>query len=136
MRIAGDWGFWRRLRPAAATVSGAVDDLRAEIVVGSLGDIQVGHTLLIGPTASEEQVYVLGISARTLSVIRGVNGAAPLRHEPGDGISIFEYPGPVSEATLVHAARLWRGLANPSNPTTGLGSDVREMLAPYRRLTI
>ena len=136
VRIAGEWGFWRRLRPAAATVSGAVDDVRSEIVVGSLGDIQVGHTLLIGPAASEEQVYVRGITARTLSVTRAVNGAAPLRHEPGDGISIFEYPGPVSEAALVHAARLWRGLANQSNPTTGLGPDVRELLAPYRRLTI
>ena len=136
VRIAGEWGFWRRLRPAAATVSGAVDDVRAEIVVGSLGDIQVGHTLLIGPAASDEQVYVRGISARTLSVTRGVNGAAPLRHEPGDGISIFEYPGPVSEATLFQATRLWRGLANQSNPTTGLGPDVRELLAPYRRLTI
>ena len=136
VRIAGEWGFWRRLRPAAATVSGAVDDLRAEIVVGSLGDIQVGHTLLIGPAASEEQVYVRGITARTLSVTRGVNGAAPLRHEPGDGISIFEYPGPVSEATLLQATRLWRGLANQSNPTTGLGPDVKNLLAPYRRLTI
>ena len=136
VRIAGEWGFWRRLRPAAATVSGTVDDVRSEIVVGSLGDIQVGHTLLIGPAASEEQVYVRGISARTLSVTRGVNGAAPLRHEPGDGISIFEYPGPVSEATLVQAARLWSRLAHASDTVAGLGPDVKELLAPYRRLTI
>ena len=132
VRISGEWGFWRRLRRVAATVSTAVDDVRAEIVVGSLGDIQVGHTLLIG----DEQVHVRGITARTLSVTRGVNGAAPTRHEPGDGVSVFEYPAPVSEATLLQAARLWRRFANPSDPVCGLGPDVKELLAPYRRLTI
>ena len=132
VRIAGDWGFWRRLRSAGATVSGAVDDRRAEIVVGSLGDMQVGHTLLIG----EEQVYLRGISARTLSVARRLNGTVAASHEPGDAISVFEYPRPVSEAALVQSATLWRRLANPSDPAIGLAPDVRELLAPYRRLTI
>ena len=132
VRIAGEWGFWRRLRSAEATVANAVDDLRSEIVVGSLGGIQVGHTLLIG----KEQVYVHGISARTLSVTRGVNGTTSAGHDPGDGISIFEYPAPVSEAALVHAARLWRGLTDPSTEVVRLGPDVKALLAPYRRLTI
>ena len=132
VRVAGEWGFWRRLRSAGATVSGAVDDRRAEIVVGSLGDMQVGHTLLIG----EEQVYVRGISARTLSVARRLNGTVAASHEPGDAISVFEYPRPVSEAALVQSATLWRRLANPSDPAIGLAPDVRELLAPYRRLTI
>ena len=132
VRIAGEWGFWRRLRRAAATVSGAVDDGRAEIVVGSLAGIQVGHTLLIG----DEQVYVRGISARTLSVARGVNGAAVADHGPGDAISIFEYPSPVSQAVLLQSARLWRRFASSSDPVAGLGPDVRDLLASYKRLTI
>ena len=132
VRIVGEWGFWRRLRYAEATVSNAVDDHRAEIVVGSLGGIQVGHTLLIG----DEHLYVRGISARTLRVTRGVNGTTSAVHDPGDGISIFEYPAPVSEAVLVQATRLWRGLADPSTEVAGLGPDVKALLAPYRRLTI
>ena len=132
VRIAGEWGFWRRLRRVGATVSSAVDEHRAEIVVGVLSDIQVGHTLLIG----DEQMYVRGISARTLSVTRGVNGTDARSHDPGDAISVFEYPTPVAEAALVYAVRLWRRSGNPSDPVCGLGADVKELLTPYRRLTI
>lgn len=132
VRITGEWGFWRRLRRTSATVSSAVDNHRAEIVVGALADIQVGHTLLIG----DEQVYVRGISARTLSVMRGVNGTTSTDHDPGDAISIFEYPAPIAEATLLRSTRLWRRYANPSDPTNGLTPDVKELLSPYRRLTI
>ena len=132
VRIAGEWGFRRRPRPSAATVSSAVDAGRNQIVVGSLGGVQVGHTLLVG----DEQVYVRGISARTLSVARGVNGTTPASHEAGDAVSIFEYPAPVSEATLLQAVRLWRRLAGASDASTGLGADVKELLGPYRRLTI
>ena len=134
VRIAGEWGFRRKfsVKPGAATVSGAVDAVRDQIVVGSLGGIEVGHTLLVG----NEQVYVRGISARTLSVSRGVNGTVPTSHEAGDAVSIFEYPAPVSEATLLQAVRLWRRLAGASDAATGLGADVKELLGPYRRLTI
>lgn len=132
VRITGEWGFWRRLRRVAATLSGAVDEHRAEIVVGALADIQVGHTLLIG----EEQVYVRGINARTLSVMRGVNGTEAASHDPGDGISVYEYPAPVSEAALLEAIRLWRRSASPLDPVCGPSSDVRALLSPYRRLTI
>ena len=132
VRITGEWGFWRRLRRVPATVSSAVDDHRAEIVVGVLADIQVGHTLLIG----DEQVCVRGISARTLSVMRGVNGTDASSHDPGDAISVFEYPAPVSEAALAYAVGMWRRSANPSDHVCGLGADVRDLLAPYRRLAI
>ena len=132
VRITGEWGFRRRLRRTSATVSSAVDEHRAEIVVGVLSDIQVGHTLLIG----NEQLYVRGISARTLSVMRGVNGTASANHDPGDAISVFEYPAPVSEAALLRSARLWRRFASPSDPVNGLGPDVKALLSPYRRLTI
>ena len=132
VRVTGEWGFWRRLRRTSATVSSAVDDHRAEIVVGTLADVQVGHTLLVG----DEQVYVRGINARTLSVMRGVNGTAPTDHDPGDAISIFEYPAPVAEATLLRSARLWRRSANPSDPMRGLNPDVKHLLSPYRKLTI
>ncbi len=132
VRITGEWGFWRRLRRVSATLSGAVDEHRAEIVVGALADIQVGHTLQIG----DEQVYVRGISARTLSVMRGVNGTESAGHDPGDGISVFEYPAPVSEATLIRSVRLLRRSASPSDPVCGPSADVRELLSPYRRLAI
>ena len=130
--IAGEWGFWRRLRRVAATLSGAVDEHRAEIVVGALADIQVGHTLLVG----EEQLYVRDISARTLSVMRGVNGTDAAPHDPGDGISVFEYPAPISEAALLQSVRLWRRCASPSDLVCGFGPNAKGLLAPYRRLTI
>ncbi len=132
VRIAGEWGYWRRVRRAGSTVSSALDEHRTEIVVGVLGDIQVGHTLLI----DDEQMYVRGISARTLSVTRGVNGTVPADHDPGDGISVFEYPAPVSEAALTQSVRLWRRFAYPSDPICEISPDVKQLLSPYRRLTI
>ena len=129
VRIAGEWGFWRRLTPARGGLSADLGDVRTDIVLSSRPDVQVGHSLAIGA----EQVYVRSAIARTLSVVRGVNGTVPVAHSAGAPLSIFTYPGPVSEAAALLTAGMWRR-SPPSHP--GLAPEVSQLLAPYRRLRI
>ena len=122
-RIAGQWGFARRLGTARETLSVAVDATSAEIVVSSQDDVSAGHTLLLG----SEQMYVRGVSAaRTFQVERGVNGTTAEAHESGDAIRIFEYPAPVREAATIQTARTWRG------DSAALGVDLRRMLGSFK----
>lgn len=124
-RIAGQWGFWRRLRTARETLSGAVDAERVEIAVSGRADVCAGHTLLVG----SEQLYVRRVSApRTFQVERGVNGTTAAAHQSSDAILVFEYPAPVREAATIQTARTWRGEG------AALDVDLREMLGAYRRL--
>ena len=124
-RIAGQWGFWRRLRTARETLSGAVDAASGEIAVGSRADVRAGHTLLIG----SEQMYVRSVSdAQTFQVERGVNGTTVAAHGSGDSIRVFEYPAPVREAATIQTTRTWRGEG------AALGADLRETLRAYRRI--
>ncbi len=125
-RIAGQWGFWRRLRTASETLSGAVDAERGEIAVSGRADVCAGHTLLIG----SEQLYVRSVSApQTFQVERGVNGTTATAHGSGDAIRVFEYPAPIREAATIQAARTWRGEG------AALGTDLRATLRAYRRIT-
>ena len=132
VRIAGEWGFWRRLRPVSSTLTSDLDADRIELPVESSPGIEVGHTLFMGT----EQIYVSGASGQTLSVRRGVNGTAAEDHETGVAISIFEYPGPISEAAVLQAARFWRQRGGSSAQSASLAEDVRQLMAPYRRLTV
>ena len=126
MSIAGEWGWWRHLRRAKETAN-AVDANAARLVVSHRADVEAGHTLLIGG----EQLFVRGYAGHTLSVDRGVNGTTAQEHEAGSAIDVYEYPGPVAEATIVVAARLRRSV-NMGNG--GLfDADVDALLSPYRR---
>ena len=48
---------------------------------------------------------------------------------------MFEYPGPVVEATLLQTVRLWRlaGAWGESEGRAVLDADVRALLASYRK---
>ena len=124
VKIAGQWGFWRRLGTATETLSGAISATDGQIAVSANADVSPGHTLLIGA----EQLYVRRLSAaNAFQVQRAVNGTMAAAHQSGDAIRIFEYPAPIREAATIQTARTWRG--QPAS----LGADLRETLGAYRR---
>ena len=136
LRIAGEWGYWRRLRPASENVSGALEAGAVEIDVSGGSDIEAGHTLLVG----SEQMYVRGRTSDKLDVLRGVNGTDAAAHVSGAGIGIYQYPGPVSEAAIIQASRLWKrkdsAFSDAAGFAGGLDPDAVELLAPYRKLVV
>ncbi len=124
--ISGLWGWWRHLRRTKETAS-AVDASSSEVVVSSRVDVEAGHTLLI----DSEQLFVRSYAGNTLTVDRGVNGTAAAEHGGGSAIDVYEYPGPVAEATIILAARLRWGAGHGSG---GLfDADLMALLSSYRR---
>ncbi len=134
VRVAGEWGYWRRMRRTSETVSNALDADRNEIEVGGGADIGAGHTLLVG----SEQIYVLSRAGDRLGVLRGVNGTEAAAHGASAQVGVFQYPGPVSEAVIIQASRLWKrkdsAFADISGFAVGLDRDATELLAPYRKI--
>ena len=134
VRIAGEWGYWLRTRRASENLAGAPDAGASEIEVGGGEDIGAGHTLLVG----SEQIYVRGRDGDRLAVLRGVNGSEASAHAAGAEVGIYQYPGPVSEAVIIQASRLWKrrdsAFAEATGFVGGLDPDAVELLAPYRKL--
>ena len=131
VQIAGEWGWQRRLRREGETAGAVADAAARELSVSNGSSVSPGHTLLIG----EEQIYVREARGGTLRVDRGVNGTGALAHDAGTAVYVFEYPGPVVEAALLQAVRLWRlaGGAGDSEGRAVLDADVRALLASYRK---
>ena len=137
--LAARWGYWRHLRRATETATVA-NATTTTLTASAATDVQVGHTLLV----ESEQLYVEAISGTTYTVRRGVNGTTAAAHTAGSAIDFYEYPGPVVEAVLMQALRLWTrrasGFANQVgfadtgqlSPVAGLDRDVRQLLDPYR----
>ena len=141
IQIAGQWGYWRHLKRASETANAIADASTTSVAVSSRADVETGHTLLI----DSEQRYVESYSGSTLTVVRGVNGTTAASHSGGVAIDIYEYPGPIVEATIIQAARLWKrkdsAFASATGfPETGqmkvsggLDPDVQLMLGQYRK---
>ena len=134
VRIAGEWGYWRRVIRASESVAAPLEAESDAIEVSGGEDIGAGHTLLVG----SEQIYVHGRDVDRLAVLRGVNGAEKADHTAGAGVGIYQYPGPVSEAVIIQASRLWKrkdsAFADASGFIGGLDPDAVELLAPYRKI--
>jgi hypothetical protein len=144
VQIAGQWGWWRHLKRASETADAVADATTTSVVVSSRADVEAGHTILV----DTEQLYVQSYSSNTLTVVRGVNGTTAASHSGGAAIDIYEYPGPIVEATIFQTGRLWRrkdsafssatgfpetGRANVSNR---LDPDVMLLLGQYRKLSL
>ena len=140
--VSGQWGYWRRLRLASESLSARADAVQKTLTLSDGADVESGHTVLV----DSEQMYATGRGKDGLRVERGVNGTTAAAHEANAAIRIYEYPSPISEAALIQAARLWkrrdsafadwRGSAGSSHAFEGLDPDVRQLIAPYRRLAI
>ena len=116
VQVAGKWGWWRHLKRASETANAVADATTTSVTVSSRADVEAGHTLLI----DSEQLYVQSYSGDTLTVIRGVSGTTAESHSSGAVIDIYEYPGPIVEATIIQAARLWRRKDSAFAAATGL----------------
>ena len=144
VQIAGQWGWWLHLRRAIETANAVANATTTSVTVSGLADVEAGHTLLI----DSEQMYVQSYAASTLTVVRGVNGTTAASHGVDTAIDIYEYPGPIVEATIIQATRLWRrkdsafggfgGLpgTGQTRVSAGLDPDVALLLGQYRKLSV
>ena len=132
VQVAGQWGWWRHLARAAGTAARVADASASAVTVSDRAGIEAGATLLIG----SEQMYVRSYVGTSLTVERGVNGTVAAAHDAGSAVDVFEYPGPVVEAVLLHAGRLQRRNAGAAESGAGLGEDVRAMLGQYRKAAL
>jgi hypothetical protein len=144
VQVAGKWGWWRHLSRASETADAVADATTTSVTVSSRSDVEAGHTLLV----DSEQIYVQSYSGNTLTVARGVGGTTAASHSGGAAIDIYGYPGPVVEATIIQAARLWRrkdsafvtatGLpeTGQARSSVGLDPDVSLLLGQYRKLAV
>ena len=136
IRITGEWGYWRRLRRAAETTIIALDEAATEIETAGGEDIGAGHTLLL----DSEQIYVLSRTGDRLGVLRGINGTEAAAHDARVEMGVYQYPGPVSEAVIIQASRLWKrkdsAFTDTSGFAVGFDRDAMELLAPYRKIVV
>ena len=144
VQVAGKWGWWRHLKRASETANAVADATTTSVTVSSRADVEAGHTLFI----DSEQLYVQSYSGDTLTVVRGVSGTTAASHSSGAVIDIYEYPGPIVEATIIQAARLWRrkdsafaaatGLpeTGQARSSIGLDPDVRLLMGQYRKAAV
>ena len=82
-----------------------------------------------------------------MTVIRGANNTTGATHSGGAAISLYEYPAPVMEATIIEAARMWKrkdssfaiaiGLEGGIMEVfRGVDQDVRQAIQPYKKLAM
>ena len=142
--LAGQWGYCHCTEDTGAVINEGAEFSTADttLTVADGSNIEVGHTLLI----DSEQLYVQGRvteGGSDLTVARGVHGTTAAAHANGSAISRLVYPGPIVEATLMQAARLWTRrvagyareigftVTGQMQPVTGLDDDVKQMLQTY-----
>jgi Tfp pilus assembly protein PilV len=144
--VTGTFGY----SAVTATIGNASSSFSsaATSIKFATGTVEAGWTLLHGT----EQMYVRSVDASgtTGTVTRAVNGASAAVIASNASFSRYEYPGPISEAVLIQAGRLYKRAAGgfvqelglpgggeviPIIPV-GLDRDVRQMIGPYRRRSI
>ena len=122
VEINGKWGYQEVTEDSGADINEGAQysatDTTLTVTDGS--KFAVGQTILI----ESEQLYITAISTNNLTVVRGVNGSTAAAHADSTDISLFIYPGPLAEACLMQASRLWKrkdsGFASAAGlPQTG-----------------
>lgn len=143
--VTGRWGFREVIAATGTTLAPGGDGITAaatELTAAAPGILSPGQTLSLGA----EQLYITAIDGVTATVARAVNGTAAADHPAATPISVYRYPGPVTEACLQLAADwgqrrerlIAAGLTGPgaSSRKSGLWKEVKELLAGYRRLAV
>jgi len=120
-QIDGTWGYSLATADTGATGTLA-DATGTALPVSLMGTFSVGQTVRIGT----ESLYITstgagGTGAGTLSVRRGANGSTAAA-ATGTGHVVYDivYPGPVVEAVIVQAARLWKRKDSAFAATVGM----------------
>ncbi len=78
------------------------------------GTIQTGNTIRV----ESEQMYVTALGTLSATVVRGVNGTTAASHST-KAISVYAFPGPVVESTLILATAWWKQRENPAQFMAG-----------------
>uniref|UniRef100_A0A6M3LDL8 Putative head tail connector protein n=1 Tax=viral metagenome TaxID=1070528 RepID=A0A6M3LDL8_9ZZZZ len=119
----------------------AIDSSETAIDVDDGTDFGAGQTILIG----SEQMYIRSISTNTLTVVRAVNGTTAAAHDDDSAIYVYQYPEPITQATLIQAMRWWKrresafqdAVGNPEtgmiNVFKGLDPDIKMIVQQYKR---
>ena len=145
LQVTGRWGYRSHIVPLDGYIDNsgsAVTKASRSIPVDDVRQMASGQTILIG----SEQMFVRQVGASALSVVRGVNGSPVSEHADGSSIRALQFPAEVVEATLLTAVDRWRrrdGVARSDNVAAGVSrslydpsEDVKDLLAPYRRVSI
>ena len=144
VEISGRWGYREVTEETGAVIAAghAMGLADTSVTVSGGHSCSPGHTLAVG----EEQLYVTAVDGQEVTVARAVNGTLTAAHEEGTAVRVYRYPGPVLEACLQLASRLWdrrnrpgeyvpgRGQqGNQGRFSVGLGPEVEGLLAAYRK---
>ena len=143
LEIVGEWGWWSHKVTATETADAISSTTAKTFSVSARTDIEAGHTILI----DTEQLYVQSYSGNTLTVTRGANATTAATHSSSAAISIFEYPEPVREATIIQSARMWKRKDSSFASSVGLegglmeifrgvDQDVKQAVRPYRKMAM
>ena len=131
-RVTGVWGY-RSFTENSGSVLGntGVSAAEAAIPVGDGREFRVGQTIMM----DSEQALITAISGNTLTVARGLNGAAAAAHAEGSAVGILRWPASVERAALIQTARIWTRAADfePFYVDADVDTDVRLLLEPYRK---
>ena len=123
IKITGVFGYGNGLSATPYALSGAVvntggitSSATTHALAAGMGSLfSAGMTLRI----DTEQLYVSGVSSNTLTFVRGVNGTTAAAHLAAAVIYVYQYPGPVVEATILLANRDWKRKESPVQATVG-----------------
>ena len=111
------------------------------LATGLVVNFSTGMTLRL----ETEQMYVLGVSTDTLSVLRGTMGTTAAAHLAGVEIYIAQYLQAVERACLLMAKELYNArmivggaptgndVAGTSNNNAGDKSEAAKLLRPFKR---
>lgn len=144
VKIVGSWGFGDGVRAIPIKSAGAnltaADATTTAATVSAIGQIQVGHTLLV----EAEQMFVSAVSGTNLTVKRAVNGTTGAAHAAA-AASIYEYPADIARFGRWLAAHEFKTRASAGFSQERMGdyfytrmpNDVPQSmlrcLGPYRR---
>jgi hypothetical protein len=109
VEIAGVWGYGdgystSPYKASTTTTNEELDNSETGVDVVDGTKLAVGQTILV----ETEQMYIESISSNTLTVIRGVNGTTAAAHTTGKTVYIYQYPKPVTVATIMQVLRWWK----------------------------
>ena len=140
IEVTAKWAYLETLvAPATGNLNEDVDTSETGIDVVNGADFKAGQTIII----ESEQMYITGVAANTLTVIRAVNGTIAATHSAVP-IYIYQYPLAIQEALFLIASQAWnrRKMAvqgptvtgRPAAPFAGVTPEARPLLQPFRRI--
>jgi len=148
IEIAGSWGYGNGesatpYEDSTTTTNEELDASETTVTVTSGAVLAVGQTILV----ESEQMYVTAKSTNDLTVVRGVNGTTAATHATSKTVYVYRYPGPIQEACLIQASRLFRRKDAPfgmvGSPEMGysaiigrLDPDIALAINDYRNLGV